>query len=95
VLNFAPGRLPAHETAFALTVHKSQGSEFHDALVVLPERDAPVLTRELLYTGITRVRETVEVWASEEVLRQTIERKIARSSGLRERLWKNQAQFNY
>jgi exodeoxyribonuclease V alpha subunit len=90
VLNFAPGRLPAHEPAFALTVHKSQGSEFHDALVILPERDAPVLTRELLYTGVTRVRETVEVWASEEILRQTIERKIERSSGLRERLWKDQ-----
>ena len=95
VLNFAPGRLPAHESAFALTVHKSQGSEFHDALVILPERDAPVLTRELLYTGVTRVREKVEVWASEEILRQTIERKIERSSGLRERLWKDQAQFNY
>jgi len=95
VLNFAPGRLPAHEPAFALTVHKSQGSEFHDALVILPERDAPVLTRELVYTGITRVRETVEVWASEEILRQTIGRKIERSSGLRERLWKDQAQFNY
>jgi exodeoxyribonuclease V alpha subunit len=95
VLNFAPGRLPAHEPAFALTVHKSQGSEFHDALVILPERDAPVLTRELLYTGITRVRERVEVWASEEILRQTIERKIERSSGLRERLWKDQTQFNY
>jgi exodeoxyribonuclease V alpha subunit len=88
VLNFAPGRLPAHEPAFALTVHKSQGSEFHDALVILPDRDAPVLTRELLYTGITRVRETVEVWASEDILRQTIERKIGRSSGLRDRLWK-------
>ena len=88
VLNFAPGRLPAHEPAFALTVHKSQGSEFQDALVILPERDAPVLTRELLYTGITRVRETVEVWASEEILRQTIGRKIEPSSGLRDRLWK-------
>ena len=63
VLNFAPGRLPAHEPAFALTVHKSQGSEFRDALLILPEREAPVLTRELLYTGVTRVRETVEVWA--------------------------------
>jgi exodeoxyribonuclease V alpha subunit len=89
VLNFAPGRLPAHEPAFALTVHKSQGSEFHDALVILPERDVPVLTRELLYTGITRVRETVEVWASEEILRQTIEREIERSSGLLGRLWKD------
>jgi len=88
VLNFAPGRLPVHQPAFALTVHKSQGSEFRDALVILPERDAPVLTRELLYTGVTRVRETVEVWATENILRQTIERKIERSSGLRDRLWK-------
>jgi exodeoxyribonuclease V alpha subunit len=91
VLNFAPGRLPAHEPAFALTVHKSQGSEFRDALVILPERDAPVLTRELLYTGVTRVRETVEVWVTEHILRQTIERKIERSSGLRDRLWKKTA----
>ena len=90
VLNFAPGRLPAHEPAFALTVHKSQGSEFRDALLLLPERDAPVLTRELLYTGVTRVRETVEVWATEPILRQTIERKIERNSGLRDRLWKKQ-----
>ena len=88
VLNFAPGRLPAHQPAFALTVHKSQGSEFRDALVILPEKDAPVLTRELLYTGVTRVRETVEVWATEHILRQTIERKIERSSGLRDQLWK-------
>jgi exodeoxyribonuclease V alpha subunit len=87
VLNFAPGRLPAHEPAFALTVHKSQGSEFRAALLILPERDAPVLTRELLYTGVTRVRETVEVWATERILKQTIERKIERSSGLRDRLW--------
>lgn len=87
VLNFAPGRLPEHEPAFALTVHKSQGSEFRDALVILPARDAPILTRELLYTGITRARETVEVWASEEILRQTIRRTIERSSGLRDRLW--------
>lgn len=91
VLNFAPGRLPAHEPAFALTVHKSQGSEFRDALLILPERDAPVLTRELLYTGVTRVRETVELWASEEILRQAIGRKIQRSSGLRDRLWKAQS----
>jgi exodeoxyribonuclease V alpha subunit len=95
VLNFAPGRLPAHEPAFALTVHKSQGSEFRDALVILPERDAPVLTRELLYTGVTRVRETVEVWVTEHILRQTIERKIERSSGLRDRLWKTTAAVNY
>jgi exodeoxyribonuclease V alpha subunit len=74
-----------------LTVHKSQGSEFRDALLILPEKYAPVLTRELLYTGVTRVRETVEVWATEHILRQTIERKIERSSGLRDRLWKKLA----
>src|SRR5439155_17511892 len=87
VLNFAPGRLPAHEPAFALTVHKSQGSEFRDALLILPERDAPMLTRELLYTGVTRVGETVEVWAMEQTLRQTIERRIERRSGLMDLLW--------
>src|SRR2546423_1782046 len=91
VLNFAPGRLPAHQPAFALTVHKSQGSEFRDALLILPERDAPVLTRELLYTGVTRVRETVEIWATEHILKQTIERKVERNSGLRDHLWKKWA----
>jgi exodeoxyribonuclease V alpha subunit len=55
--------------------------------MILPERDAPVLTRELLYTGVTRVRENVEVWANEQILRAAIERKIERNSGLRERLW--------
>ena len=53
---FLPLRLPEHETAYALTVHKSQGSEFDRVLLVLPDRDSPVLSRELLYTGITRAR---------------------------------------
>ena len=53
---FLPLRLPAHETAFAMTVHKSQGSEFERVLLILPERESPVLSRELLYTGITRAR---------------------------------------
>jgi exodeoxyribonuclease V alpha subunit len=72
-------------------VHKSQGSEFRDALLILPERDAPVLTRELLYTGVTRERETVEVWATEHILLQKIERKIERNSVLRDRIWKKPA----
>lgn len=84
---FLPSRLPLHETAFALTVHKSQGSEFKDLLLVLPERDAPVLTRELLYTGITRARATAEVWANEETLRVAIERRTSRTSGLSDALW--------
>ena len=85
--SFAQARLPAHETAFALTVHKSQGSEFQECLVILPDRDSPVLTRELLYTAVTRVRKRVEVWAGESVLRATISRQVQRSSGLRDALW--------
>ncbi len=83
-----PSRLPVHETAFAMTVHKSQGSEFAKALLILPEKDSLVLTRELLYTGLTRAREHMEVWASEEVLREAIAKRVARSSGLRDALWK-------
>ncbi|HEY2103054.1 MAG TPA: exodeoxyribonuclease V subunit alpha [Chthoniobacterales bacterium] len=85
--SFSPARLPAHETAFALTVHKSQGSEFREVLLILPEEDAPVLTRELLYTAVTRSRRDVELWASEAILRQTIGRKVRRNSGLRDWLW--------
>lgn len=82
-----PARLPAHETSYAMTVHKSQGSEFDRLLFVLPDRDTPVATRELLYTGITRARSHVELWADESMLRTTIARRTERSSGLREALW--------
>ena len=82
-----PARLPEHETTFALTVHKSQGSEFREVLVILPTQDAPVLTRELIYTAVTRARDNVEMWATEAILEQTINRKVRRSSGLRDSLW--------
>ena len=77
-----PARLPEHETAYAMTVHKSQGSEFERVLIVLPDRDVPILTRELLYTGITRARAGVEIWAGEDVLAAAIGRRVSRSSGL-------------
>lgn len=83
-----PSRLPIHETGFAMTVHKSQGSEFAKVLLILPENDSPVLTRELLYTGLTRARDHVEIWASERVLRSAIGKKVTRSSGLRDALWR-------
>jgi len=83
---FLPSRLPAHETAFAMTVHKSQGSEFHRLLLILPEKDSPLLTRELLYTAITRARERVVIWAHEEILRATIQGRTMRTSGLRDAL---------
>jgi len=84
---FLPYRLPEHETVYAMTVHKSQGSEFDNVLLILPERDYPVLTRELFYTGITRARKTVSIWATEDVLETTILRKIERTSGLKDALW--------
>jgi exodeoxyribonuclease V alpha subunit len=83
---FLPSRLPRHETAFAMTVHKSQGSEFERVLLLLPRNDSPLLTRELLYTGLTRARRGVEIWATEPVLRAAIGRQVARVSGLRDAL---------
>jgi exodeoxyribonuclease V alpha subunit len=79
--------LPEHETVFALTVHKSQGSEFDEIALVLPDRDYPVLSRELLYTGMTRAKQQISIWAPPVILRNTITRKIDRASGLRESLW--------
>ena len=67
-------------------MHKSQGSEFGNVLLVFPEKDAPILTRELLYTGLTRARGGVEIWASEAVLRAASARRVARTSGLRDAL---------
>ncbi len=82
-----PLRLPEHETVYAMTVHKSQGSEFDRLLLILPDQDVPLLTRELIYTGLTRARHSVEVWGAEEILRTAISRRIVRTSGLRDALW--------
>jgi exodeoxyribonuclease V alpha subunit len=79
-------RLPPFEPAFALTVHKSQGSEFDRVLLILPDHLSDVLTRELLYTAVTRARNSIEIWGTEEVFRQTVERRTHRRSGLCERL---------
>jgi exodeoxyribonuclease V alpha subunit len=81
-----PARLPAHETVFVMTVHKAQGSEFDRVLFVLPDRDTPVATRELVYTAITRARASVELWHRPEILRAAIARRTERSSGLRDAL---------
>lgn len=89
---FAPARLPAHETVFAMTVHKSQGSEFDRVLLLLPDRDSPLLTRELLYTGLTRAKSSVELWADETILRSAMARRVQRASGLGEALSKPKPQ---
>jgi exodeoxyribonuclease V alpha subunit len=83
---FAPARLPQHEAAYAMTVHKSQGSEFDRVLFILPDRDAPVLSRELIYTGLTRARSQVELWWNEAVFVKAVARRAERNSGLRDLL---------
>lgn len=83
-----PARLPEHQTVFAMTIHKSQGSEFDHAMVVLPDKASPVLTRELIYTAVTRARRKVTLVCDEEmkVLRQALAKKVQRASGLRAEL---------
>lgn len=81
-----PRRLPPHETVYAMTVHKSQGAEFGRVLLVLPDRDAPVLTRELLYTAVTRAGRSVHVIGPEEIVAAAIARPTLRMSGLTDEL---------
>jgi len=69
-----------------LTVHKSQGSEFDRALLILPPIQTPVLTRELIYTGVTRAMRRVEIWGSRPVFLEAAGRRIERTSGLRDAL---------
>jgi len=97
---FAPTRLPPHEPAFALTVHKSQGSEFDRVLLLLPapagydargeaafwSGPGRLLTRELLYTGLTRARRHVTLWADQATLSRAIREPVRRDSGLADRL---------
>ena len=80
-------RLDHIDTWWSMTIHKSQGSEFGHAIVSLPRPSVPILTRELLYTGITRARDRVTIIGSEESVVAATQRRVARASGLRERLW--------
>jgi exodeoxyribonuclease V alpha subunit len=84
--SFLPGRLPPHESVYAMTVHKSQGSEFDAVGLLVPPQLSPVLTRELVYTGLTRARRRVTLFGSVDVLREAIDRRIERASGLRDAL---------
>jgi exodeoxyribonuclease V alpha subunit len=89
--SFSPRALPAHESAWAITIHRSQGSEYRDVAVVLPpDEDNRVLTRELVYTAISRARNHAEIWATDESLRAALARPIQREGGLRERLQPDQ-----
>ena len=87
LLRFSPLRLGSVETVYAMTVHKSQGSQYDTAAVLLPAVSSRLLTRELLYTAVTRAREELILVATEEAVRAAVARPVARASGLRERLW--------
>lgn len=82
IRKLSAARLPAHETAFAMTVHKSQGSEFDEVVVLLPEALSPILTRELLYTAVTRARQRVTIFGSAAMVVEAVARRVERASGL-------------
>ena len=77
-----PSRLPEHETTWAMTVHKSQGSEFDHAALILPSQHSPVVTRELVYTAVTRARRRLSLYADERILSGAIATRTERRSGL-------------
>lgn len=79
-------RLPGCETAFAMTVHKSQGSEFNHTVLALPDAYSPLITRELVYTAITRARQKLTLFANENILLTAVHKPTERRSGLAERL---------
>lgn len=83
VRSFPSLRLPNYETVYAMTVHKSRGEEFDEVLLVLPDGDARVLTRELIYMVIIRAKKEIQIWGKEDIFLTAIRRIIRRSSGLR------------
>jgi exodeoxyribonuclease V alpha subunit len=86
VRGLAPPMLPEHDKVYATTVHKSQGSEYDEVFLVLPMEDSPLLTRELLYTAVTRAKGKVTILGPEAVVRAAVTRKGKRVSGLGELL---------
>jgi exodeoxyribonuclease V alpha subunit len=94
VKKLLPARLLSCETVYAMTIHKSQGSEYDSVLVVLPEKINPVLSKELLYTAITRARIQVGMVVEQGVFRTGVCRKVQRQGGLAEKLLKMQAEVS-
>ena len=85
--SLSPYQLPPHESSLALTVHKSQGSEYSKVVMILPAADSPVVTRELIYTGITRARENCVIAGKASLFSPAVERRTERTSALGKRLW--------
>ena len=89
-----PARTPRCQTCYAMTIHKSQGSEFDEVLMVLPEQMNPVLSRELLYTGVTRAKKSVYVLAEEAVFKEAVKRRVNRVGGLAWKLIQRRRSMN-
>lgn len=86
VKSFLPSRIPEHQSVFAMTVHKSQGSEFEHTIMLLPSHYTPVITRELIYTGVTRAKGRFSLYATPDVFLQGVKTRTRRVSGLSARL---------
>ncbi|OCG24225.1 exodeoxyribonuclease V subunit alpha [Gilliamella sp. wkB108] len=86
IKGFSPFRLPEHETAYAMTIHKSQGSEFDHVNIILPTDYSPLLNRSLLYTAITRAKKSVSIYAEAKILERIVKSQIYRESGLAEQI---------
>jgi exodeoxyribonuclease V alpha subunit len=87
IRTFPRSHIGDHVTVHAMTIHKSQGSQFSEVAVALPAESSRLLTRELLYTAVTRASERVTLVGDEAVIRQAINRSVERASGLGVRLW--------
>lgn len=81
-------RINHFESVYAMTIHKTQGSEFKRVTLLLPEQDSALLSRELLYTGVTRAKQHLSLWAKSDILETTVSRQIIRQSGLKDRIFK-------
>ncbi len=90
IVKIHPERLPLYEAAYALTIHQSQGSEFDEVMVVLPNYSSKILNRELLYTAVSRARKKVSIIAKNKIIKQTINSRLSRKAGLADYLWCNE-----
>lgn len=93
VRKVSTSRLPEHETAFAMTVHKAQGSECDRILFLMPPKESQILTRELFYTAVTRAKRYVEIWGTIDAASEAVSRRTRRASGLYERLTDRRGSF--
>ena len=87
IKTYSPAILPSFKISYAVTVHKSQGSEFNEVLIILPDTRAGNLSRELFYTAVTRARHKAIIVGTDEIIKYMIEHPMERNSGLGEMLW--------